>query len=321
MNHFQYQYKLLPDHNDWQSTTNPNLLFNSLPPNNYTLALKAINIDGIESEVQTINFTITPAFWMTIWFRLAVFLFLLLIIYRIVISSINFYKKQAENQRTLNELQILSLQSKMNPHFIFNSLNSIQNYILKNEKEEANNYLLEFSKLVRIILQNSDSSTIPLGNEIDTLNMYVDLEIRRLRNSFRYTTNIGDDIDINRCEIPSLLIQPYVENAIWHGKVYNNPEGEISININRKDNLLIFDIIDNGIGIANAEKSKIIKSNHTSLGTSVNKKRIEILGDLNKKLSKVEIKDAFPDKDSNHYVGTHVTFSIPYIIPNKHTDD
>jgi hypothetical protein len=321
LNHFQYQYKLLPENDKWQSTSNPNLIFNSLAPNHYTLELKAINVDGSESEVKTIQFTIIPAFWMTTWFKSILFLLFFYIVYRIVTSSINFYKKQAENQRTLNELQILSLQSKMNPHFIFNSLNSIQNYILKNEKEEANNYLLEFSKLVRIILQNSNSPTITLGNELDTLNMYVNLEIRRLRNSFKYTTRIDNDIDINLCEIPSLLIQPYVENAIWHGKVYNNPEGEISINIKKIDDLLTFEIIDNGIGIANAQKSKVIKSNHTSLGTSVNEKRIEILGDLNKQLSKVKIKVAFPDKAPNDYVGTHVSFSIPYVTSNEKTNE
>jgi LytS/YehU family sensor histidine kinase len=200
----------------------------------------------------------------------------------------------------------------MNPHFIFNSLNSIQNYILKNEKEKANDYLLEFSKLIRIILENSDSTSILLSNEISTLELYVGLEKKRVRNEFKYTVEIDPIINLQECTIPSLLIQPYVENSIWHGKVYDNPEGEIKIIITKENDLLFFEIIDNGMGIKQAEKFKINKQAHTSLGSTVTKKRIDLLSDLNHELSEVKISEAFADQNLSKFVGTKVTFSIPY---------
>jgi ligand-binding sensor domain-containing protein len=312
-NDIVYKYKLLPINESWQTTTNDNLVFNTLVPDDYTLQLNSINIDGVESEIKTFKFSIIPAFWMTWWFKILIIIIAVFVGYKISIKTIQTYKSQAQFQRTINEMQIISLQSKMNPHFIFNSLNSIQNYILKNEKVNANQYLLEFSRLIRTILQNSDSPTIPLNDELDTLRMYVNLEKKRIRGEFKYNENIASNIDSEHCIIPSLLIQPYIENAIWHGKVYSNPNGEVSLNVTQKDNTLFFEIIDNGIGIKNAEASKINKTKHKSLGTSVTKKRIQLLSELNDKMSDVIISEAFRNEHTNLYVGTRIKFNIPYV--------
>ena len=312
-----YKYQLSPINDAWQTTTNDNIIFNALPPDDYTLQLKAINIDGVESEIKTIHFSIIPAFWMTWWFKSFVIILAIILGYKLSIKTIQTYKSQAQFQRTINEMQIISLQSKMNPHFIFNSLNSIQNYILKNEKTNANQYLLEFSKLIRTILQNSDSTTISLQSELETLKMYVNLEKKRIRKEFKYTEDIDSEIDMKNCIIPSLLIQPYIENAIWHGKVYSNPNGEIKLSILKKENTLFIEICDNGIGIKNAEASKVKKTKHKSLGTSVTKKRIELLSELNNEMSDVTISEAFRNENDNIYVGTRITFNIPYLDYQK----
>jgi len=307
-----YKYQLLPVNTQWQTTSNSNILFNALAPEDYTLKIKAINIDGIESKVKTIQFSITPAFWMTWWFKISVVIIALLIGYRFSMRTIQAYKSQAELQQSLSEMQIMSLQSKMNPHFIFNSLNSIQNYILKNEKQKANEYLLEFSKLIRTTLKNSNSPSISLAKELETLNLYVNLEKKRILKDFKYSEIIDPLIDIQNCIIPSLLIQPYIENSIWHGKVYSHPKGEISLKILLKKETLFFTITDNGIGIKNAESSKINKSKHESVGSAVTKKRIELLAELNNEMSKVTISEL--DTKQQTFKGTIIKFSTPYIL-------
>jgi len=305
----------MPISTDWQKTTNSNIAFNALPPGDYKIEIKAKNIYGIESETRSLSFEVIPAFWMTLWFKMLALFVAVLLGYWGSLKTIRMYKSQAKFQRMLNEMQVVSLQSKMSPHFIFNSLNSIQNYILKNERDEANDYLLGFSKLIRIILQNSDSTTITLSKEMEILKMYVELEQKRLRTEFTYVVEIDSSIDQD-CEIPSLLIQPYIENSIWHGKVYSNPNGQIKIKVSKTDNTLYFEISDNGIGIKKAKESKVgqTKTKHKSIGSVITKKRIQLLSEIHNQMSVVEIFEAFPNLTSNNYVGTIVKFNIPYII-------
>lgn len=311
----KYSYRLSPLQKKWSLTSNPNVSFNSLPPGNYRFEVKALNLEGSASPIAAISFKIKQAYWMTIWFKTILFFAFLGLTYFLTSKVVTYYKKQAQIQTNLKELQIMSMQSKMNPHFIFNSLNSIQNYILKNEKEKANDYLLEFSKLIRIILQNSNQPSISLQNEMDTINLYVELEQKRLRKPFEYTVNIDSKINQKNCLIPSLLVQPYIENAIWHGKIYDNPKGLISIEIKKEINTILFVIRDNGIGIKNAQKSKVTADNHESLGSEISRKRIQILGELNSNLSKVQIEDI--DTRAELFVGTQITFSIPYILKDQ----
>jgi hypothetical protein len=311
----KYQYRLLPLQPNWKITNNNSISYNSLRPDKYRLEVKAINIQNSSSQTKSITFEIKPAFWMTNWFKGITILITLGIITFITNEVVKYYKRQTQIQKNINELQILALQSKMNPHFIFNSLNSIQNFILKNEKEKANDYLLEFAKLVRIILQNSNQTNITIKNELDTLALYVDLEVKRLRKSFSYQVEIDPIIDANNALIPSLLIQPYVENSIWHGKVYENPKGIILIKVKKQEDVLHFEISDNGIGIKNSQNLKLNKTNHQSLGSEITKSRIQLLGELNSELSKINIKPLFAN--NSEFPGTVVSFSIPYIIKKR----
>lgn len=306
------KYKLLPKDTIWQTSESKQLNFNSLQPGKYSIEVIALNFANIKSDPITINISITPPFWMTWWFYTLIISSGIFIVYYLSSKSIQIYKNQAKFQKSLKEMHVVSLQSKMNPHFIFNSLNSIQNYILKNEKMKANEYLLEFSTLIRAILQNSEHTSITLFKELETLRMYVELEKKRIRKEFQYVEKIDPEIDVNLCTIPTLLIQPYIENAIWHGKVYTNTQGEIKVCICKKNESLHFEISDNGIGIENAEKSKVRVKGYKSIGSEATKKRIQLLSELNNDITEVKISK----RDSNNEVfpGTVITFSVPYKI-------
>ncbi|MDB4539265.1 histidine kinase [Saprospiraceae bacterium] len=185
-------------------------------------------------------------------------------------------KLEYENQIKTHEMQ--SLRAQMNPHFIFNSLNSIKGYITTNESRIAAKYLTKFSKLIRLILNHSRLSKISLAEELESLELYIDLEQLRLENSFTYTIKSTTTIDLEKISIPPMIIQPYVENAIWHGLVHKEGMKYLQINIDQSDKIIAISIMDNGVGRKasqeiNAEKKKL----HKSHGMNITKKRIELI--------------------------------------------
>ncbi len=313
-NKFIYSFRLNPQYS-WRTSRNSTLTFNSLEPGEYHLELSAINVQGVQSVIQHLKFTILAPYWQSWWFIGLCLILILSIITWSVFKIISFYQKQAAIQRKINELQMLSLQSKMSPHFIFNSLNSIQNYILTNNKMKANEYLIDFSRLIRSILKNAENSSILLSKEMEILEMYVELEKKRLRKPFGYTVELIGDIDLSQCEIPCLLIQPYVENSIWHGQVYRNPEGEIKVRIERINELLTIQISDNGIGIKKTLSfKKDSKSGHKSMGAKITKNRIELVAELHSQMSEVSTQETHPEAIKTGFVGTSIQFSIPYLL-------
>lgn len=304
----RYFYQMEGVDDVWHETKETTINYGSMSPGIYNFKVKAVNAHGVESVSENICIEIAPPFWKTWWFRMFFVISGAIGLFLVVRSIINRYKYQANMERRLNELRSLSLRVRMNPHFIFNSLNSVQNYILKNQKEEANDFLVVFSKLIRLVLQNSDALETPLKKELEMISLYIKLEKKRLRKNFVYTEKIDPGIDINHCLIPSLLIQPFIENAIWHSNIHLREDGEISLTIELIDEQLRVEIRDNGIGRKSSEKSR--PKNHSSFATSITKKRISLLaeGDVS---SAIKISDAYP---GNEYVGTSVLFVIPYKI-------
>ncbi|MGB0175982.1 MAG: two-component regulator propeller domain-containing protein [Owenweeksia sp.] len=293
----------------WLETRETRVNYGSMPPGNYEFLVKAVNTQGIESHAKSITIQIVPPFWQTWWFRTLMIALGAATVFIIVRSIINRYKYQANIERRLNELRSLSLRARMNPHFIFNSLNSVQNYILKNQKEEANKFLIVFSRLIRLVLQNSDALEVVLEKELEMIGLYIDLEKKRLRKDFIYQEDIDPDIEIDNCLIPSLLIQPFIENAIWHGNIHTREGGEIklSIQLQGKEQLQV-EIKDNGVGRKKSEKKRA--KDHASYATSITRKRINLLaeGDVS---SAIQIEDAYPREQ---FVGTRVLFVIPYKV-------
>ena len=196
----------------------------------------------------------------------------------------------------------------MNPHFIFNTLNSIQNFISKNESKDASIYLSKFAKLMRATLANTKRQRISLKDEIETLTLYLELEQLRLNNKFSYEILVDETIDTQYEQIPSMLIQPYVENAIWHGISHKEGNGIIRIQfLPENEHLLKCVVEDNGIGRENAIK---LKQNTTSpsFGMNITKERVELLNSLNGNQLSVKINDL---KINNQPTGTRVELYVP----------
>jgi LytS/YehU family sensor histidine kinase len=203
-----------------------------------------------------------------------------------------------------------ALRTQMNPHFIFNSLNAINLFILENNRVRASEYLAKFSKLIRMILQNSQLAVIDLDTELESLELYLSLEILRFDYHFTYTISIQDDLDISSLKVPPLIIQPYVENAIWHGLMHKEEKGELGIEIYQESDFLFIKIVDDGIG-RNRAAALAIKSHakHKSMGLDITSKRISIVQGPYKGEFPVMIKDLV--NAEGEPTGTEVIIKIP----------
>jgi sensor histidine kinase YesM len=218
---------------------------------------------------------------------------------------------QLKNDKKLLTLEQAMLRSQMNPHFLFNSLNSIKLYIINNDKKNAVHYLNKFSKLVRKILEASSLKEIPLAEELETVELYMNIENIRFSNEINFKISIDDDIDIHTIKIPSLILQPFLENAIWHGLSSKEGEKNIDLHISKGNkNFIDISITDNGVGRDAAEiikESKVLK--RKSVGIEITKERLANFARDYQNTFDVTIIDLF-DKDKNA-TGTRVVLHLP----------
>ncbi len=217
-----------------------------------------------------------------------------------------------ENKRKAMESRLQSLRLQMNPHFLFNALNSIQQMILANEEMVATRYLSRFSKLLRTILVHSDKEMVTLKDELEILNLYVELEAIRFKDSFRYTIECNEEIDLDEVKVPTLLIQPFVENAIWHGLMHKEGQRELHILFSEKDDNLFCVIEDNGIGRDKARETGIVSGkgkSHTSKGIAVSLERLKTLHGENGHTGSLHITDM--KKETGEPAGTRVEICFP----------
>jgi two-component system LytT family sensor kinase len=217
-----------------------------------------------------------------------------------------------QKQKANMQIKLQSLRAQMNPHFIFNSLNSVNNFISKNDERSANRYLSDFSTLMRTVLKNSDQDFVALETEIQTLRIYLDLEHFRFGEKFDYSLEIAEDIDPNLVQVPPMLIQPYIENAIWHGLRYKEDKGRLEVKFYTENEKLYCTVKDNGIG---REKSAALKTSnqktYQSTGIKNTKDRIELLNKLHGTKLHISIFDLQENGTSS---GTMARISIPYIM-------
>ena len=221
-------------------------------------------------------------------------------------------KMEIAFEKKLAETEMTALRAQMNPHFIFNCLNSIKLYTLENNTEVASNYLTTFAKLIRRVLENSLVEKITLENELETLALYTELEIMRFKEKIHFSINISDDIDAFYIEVPPLLLQPYVENAIWHGLMHKDIGGSVSVNITQpEENLLHIEIIDDGVGRKKSAeyKSKSI-TKHKSFGLKMTTERLLIINQLYNIQTTISIID-LEDKYGKA-CGTKVSIDLPF---------
>lgn len=210
------------------------------------------------------------------------------------------------------ELETQVLRAQMNPHFLFNSLNSINRFILQNNKEQASEYLDKFSKLIRLILQNSQVSLITLESELESLKLYLDLEALRFEQRFDYQISVSEDLEASAVKVPPLIIQPYTENAIWHGLMHKEEKGRLRIEISQENDFLVFKIADDGIGRKKAaELNSKSATKHKSLGLKITEDRIRMMQHTNENIPPVVIHDLV--NTNGGATGTEIIIKMPVI--------
>lgn len=288
--------------------------YSNLPPGTYTFKVKSSNNEKVWNEVPaSFTFTINTPIWKTWWFRftsivIIICVFLFFIRYRIRKIK-DREKRKTELNKKIAQIESQALRAQMNPHFIFNTLSSIQYFISNNDSAEALKYLSKFAKLMRKIMDNSKQQMISVAEEIDALDLYLELEVMRFDKKFKYEINVDSNIEQNYDRIPSMLIQPYVENAIIHGLLPKEESGKIIITLRKQEDTILCSIEDNGVG---REKSKEFQGNrvkqHKSMGMSITKERLSILNSTLNSTISFEIIDLFADGKA---VGTRVNLVIP----------
>jgi len=220
-------------------------------------------------------------------------------------------KKQSELQHQATELEMQALRAQMNPHFIFNCLSSINKFIIKNESVKASDYLTRFSRLIRMVLINSQKSMIALEDELHMLRLYLDMERLRFKNLFDYRITFTNTIDETAVLVPPLLLQPFCENAVWHGLMQKEGPGHLHIELSMNENILYCNITDDGIGRARAAalRSKSVEK-EKSMGLSITTQRLALLN-KNQDMQTSFAIDDISDENKN-VVGTKVALQIQY---------
>jgi len=272
--HSKIQYRYRINDKPWNSTYNTSTNLSSLQPDDYNFEIQSKNIDDIWSSSTNIKFTINKPWWKTWWFYALTILFFSISGYFIYKKSIANLLKEANINEELRNLEKSALQAQMNPHFIFNCLNSIQSFIIQNDKEKAMDFLSRFAKLIRKNLNASVESIISLDDEIAILDNYLALEQTRLEQRFEYSIILNPSIDRVQTRIPPMLIQPFVENAVIHGMKNRSSEGEIDIFFDKDDHMIKVIVQDNGINKGD-HTSQL--ATHRSYGTSITQKRLEFI--------------------------------------------
>ncbi|UTW62828.1 histidine kinase [bacterium SCSIO 12741] len=303
------QYKIQFDHSREQEMFQKSgQLSFDLTPGDKSVTIWASDGNGRWSEhpIQ-IRFFIASPFWQTWPFWLAIQLIIAILIYSIIKRRNQKARRKLAIQEELYQARLEATNSQMNPHFIFNSLNSIQMLIWNENKKLAAIQVARFSKLIRTILHNSRKKWIHFQEELDALNMYLELEQFRTKEKFDYEIKVDPEVNLSDYLIPPLLLQPFVENAIWHGVSPKSGRGLIQLNLNSKGDQICCSIIDDGVGRKfHSEKQKESKS----LGTKLSQERITLLNQLYETNIRFEIEDLY---DGPKPMGTRVTFFIPKI--------
>lgn len=318
-NSIRYQYRLLGTDSIWTTSKEHFVLFSGLGSGDYTLEIKAIGLFGESSPTQRVHFHIGKPFWATWWFWAAIGGCLLSIVWLLFQRRLNRIKSHLEGiqlrQRLTDELNTIthqSLSSQLNPHFIFNALNSIQRFVLENDRKSSNKYLSRFAQLMRLVLENSKEPFISLDLELRTLEAYLDLETLRLKEKVSYSIEVDSTLAPLELKIPPLLLQPMVENAIWHGLMVKNGQGCIKVKISNMEEQFCCIIEDDGIGRKKLAKQsmKVIKEQRSS-GTAMTEKRISIASQLYNKEVGFQIIDLKDDVGNG--IGTRVEIALPKV--------
>jgi ligand-binding sensor domain-containing protein len=307
----RFIYKLIGYDKNWHYSATGDIQYTNLPHGKYDFTIYGLNNDNLRSnKPATFAFVIKKPFWLTWWFiKLEIILFSALI-YLIFKFWKNKIEKREHTKTLINqkiaEFKMTALRAQMNPHFVFNAISSIQHYILKQDTFKSYNYLAKFSLLIRTILDNSKEEYIALSQEISTLKLYIELEQIRFKQPFQFIFDIDEKLELETY-IPTMLIQPYVENSIWHGLMPKKTNCILHLTLKKTDHHIFVSIKDNGVG---RDKSGKTTNLHVSKGMSITEQRIKELEVSNGKKFSVNILDLTDNKGSS--TGTEVQIIIPF---------
>ncbi len=321
---FRYQLGKEGGESSWIPTSSRQLEFPSLPPGAYHLRIQA-GIDGIpETMGETyIDFEVQPAFYQTTWF-----LVLMLLLTAAAVAGIFYFawkrvlsqeRKRNEIQRRIAESEQKALRSQMNPHFIFNSLNSIEKFFITNRPQEANAFIADFSDLIRSILDLSGKTAISLREELRFVELFLTLECHRMDHRFTFSVEVDEELAVDMLMVPPIILQPFAENAVWHGiSLLENQKGHIRLTVDGVENGLRIHVTDNGIGRARSEelKSKYRKK-HKSSGIRITNERLELLNMDLKGPDKFSISIMDLQHADGTVAGTDIIVFVPLAFSNN----
>jgi hypothetical protein len=273
----RYYYKLTPLMKDFQLNDNGHINFNGLSPGHYILYVKGGDkVGNIFDREDVLEIEVEPYWYQANWFKALMILGISALVFAFVRSRIKTIRKDASYKQKIAETEMQALRAQMNPHFIFNSLNSIENFIMLNEKRLASDYLNKFSRLIRSILDSSRNELVPFSKDIEALDLYVELEQLRFNNKFSFQKEIDAALLPGDYRVPSLLIQPFVENAIVHGIAHSErPDLQLTLTVKMENDCIKYSIQDNGVGRRQAALYNFHnKPGHKSVGLQITTDRI-----------------------------------------------
>jgi anti-sigma regulatory factor (Ser/Thr protein kinase) len=314
----RYKYRLVGGDEHWIITANREISFSGLSPGEYQLQIIAVNSDGTESTHPSVfTFHILTPFYATWWFILFSISILIVFGWRVAALRIKMIQKRtkekSDTEKRIAELRLKALRAQMNPHFIFNAINSIQHFVLQNDSEQAYNYLAKFSRLIRLVLDQSQSESIPLDQELKMLNLYIELEQLRFERPFTYKIKVDEELTDQNIRIPGMLVQPFIENAIWHGLLpKKSGEAAIKISFSKRENDVVIVIEDNGVGRKISEQSKTEDGKRKSYGLQITEERLRLAENKNSDQPLIKITDLKDEKGNPS--GTKVEIRLSDMI-------
>jgi ligand-binding sensor domain-containing protein/ribosomal protein L27 len=311
----RYRYRMLGLDSDWRETNETYLEYPTLPSGHYQFQLQAENKFAIRSSLLTLPFDVTTPYWQTIWFEVLVLVVFLSLTWLLVSRRIRHIRRQQDESERLirktTEMENRALQAQMNPHFIFNCLNSIQQFVFDQDVLASNQYISGFAHLIRATLHNSSKSFISITDEVDYLSTYLSLEKMRFKEKMDYTIEVDAAIDKDNRFLPPMLIQPYIENSMRHGLRHKvQGQGHIRIIMRQRGTQLVVTVEDNGIGRKKALEYKSAEHiEYQSKGMGLTADRIKMISAIYGYEIDVSIEDIVADNGQAQ--GTRVVIHLP----------
>jgi hypothetical protein len=311
----RYRYRMLGLDSTWRETNETYLEYPTLPSGHYQFQLQAENKFAIRSSLLTLPFDVTAPFWQTTWFELLVLVAFIALTWLLVSRRIRHIRRQQDESERLirksTEMENRALQAQMNPHFIFNCLSSIQQFVFAQDIRASNQYISGFAHLIRATLHNSTKSFISITDEVDYLSTYLSLEKMRFKEKMDYTIEVDAAINKDNRFLPPMLIQPYVENSMRHGLRHKvQGEGHIRIVMRVQGTLLVVIVEDNGIGRKKAMEYKSAEHiEYQSKGMALTLDRIKMISAIYGCEIDVSVEDIVADNGQPQ--GTRVVIRLP----------